>query len=105
MLTPTIPDTSSYRLMYEGPCGVSGISVPQLLDLTGLSYDCRTTTGFEDNFRVFVRPKGVGVSNVSPNVDFVYASGVPTAMVMYVTAGSPNDEFSVEAWYVHSMVR
>lgn len=105
MLIPVIPEGSSYRLIYIGVVGVSGVNVQQTLDLTGLPEAVRKDPTFQDNWRVFVRQVSAGITDVSPNVDFLPPVGTPEQMVLTLTAMTPLDQLSIEAWYIHSVVR
>lgn len=65
----------------------------------------RVDPTFRDNWRVFVRQVSAGITDVSPVVEFLPAVGVPEQMVLTLTAMTPLDQLSIEAWYIHSAVR
>lgn len=105
MLVPLIPEGSTYRLLYAGPVGVAGVDVQQSLDLTVMPRLVREDPTFRDNWRVFVRQVGAGVSAVSSVIDFFPTFGAPTQMLLTLTALTPLDRVAIEAWYIHSVVR
>ena len=105
MLQFEIPDGSTYRLLYTGPIGVSGVDVEQSWDLTILPRRVREDPTFRDNFRIFVRQIDAGIASVSPEVEFEPEEGLPETLVLTLTAASADNELSVEAWYIYSAVR
>lgn len=105
MLPFNVPNDSTYRLLYSGPVGVSGVGVQQSWDLTVLPKTVREVKSFRDDFRVFVRQVDSGVSDVSKDIGFFPATGAPTAMVLTLTSAAPGSRIDIEAWFIHSTVR
>lgn len=99
------PEDSTYRLLYSGEVGVSGIDVQQSWDLTLLPEYVRKRPSFVDDFRVFIRQVDVGVSAVSKDINFVEVDGSFTEMVLTLTAADASNLIDVEAWFLHSWVR
>lgn len=105
MLTPVIPAGCTYRLVYEGPVGVSGVNVQQTLDLRLIPKNVRVDPTFRDNWRIFVRQISLGVTAVSPFVEFLPLTGVPDLMVLTLTAMTPLDQVRIDAQFLQSAVR
>jgi len=105
VLTLTQPEKSVYRLLYRGPIGVAGVNVQQFLDLTPLPEYIRRLPTFQDDFRVFVRQIDIGVSNIEDTVDFFPPFGIPTSMVITVTAANAANLVNIEVWFLHSILR
>jgi hypothetical protein len=100
-----IPPDSSYRLLYSGPVGVSGVDVQQSWDLSALPPYIRERPSFVDDFLVLVRQVDTGVSDVSKDIEFVEVDGVFTEMVLTLTAADEANLIDIEAWFLHSVVR
>ena len=100
-----VPPDSSYRLLYSGQVGVSGVAVQQSWDLSVLPKYIRERPTFVDDFRVFVRQVDEGVSDVSKDIEFVEVDGVFTEMVLTLTASDAADLIDIEAWFIQSSVR
>lgn len=100
-----VPADSSYRLLYSGAVGVSGVAVQQSWDLSALPQYIRERPTFVDDFRVFVRQVDVGVSDVSKDIEFVEVDGVFTEMMLTLTAADEANLIDIEAWFLHSVVR
>ncbi len=100
-----VPPDSNYRLLYRGPVGVSGVDVQQSWDLSVLPQYLRERPTFVDDFRVFVRQVGSGVTAVSSDVEFTEVDGVFTELVLTLTAADEADELAIEAWFIASAVR
>ena len=107
MALPLIkPDSSTFRYYYEGAIGVAGVGVTQTLDLTSIPEQIRSDPSFVNNWRVFVVSLISGLSSMSHLVDFIFdADGLPSEMVLTVTAADISNTCSIEAVYQHSEIR
>lgn len=106
MLTPTLPADSVCRLLYTGPVGTAGVDAAISLSLAALPDQIITDPNFTDNWRLFVR-KTAGISEVNDEIDFTIDSttGLPTAMVLTLTAASTSNILDLEAVFTPTSVR
>jgi hypothetical protein len=88
--------------LYQGPVGVVGVGVQQLLDLSELPAYLREQKSFRDDWRVFVRRSNLDVSDVVSSVDF---SADNTKMIFTLTSLNVDAQIDIEAWFMHSVVR
>lgn len=102
-LTP-IPG-STYRFLYSGALGVSGVGVQQSWDLSVLPRGVREDLTFYDNFRIFVRQVDSRVTALDPNVTFSSAAGTPEEINLAFDCTDEAALVEIEFWYVHSVVR
>ena len=102
MLTPTRPEGSEFRLIYEGPVGVAGAGVEQSLDLTLLPEYVRKSAFFRDSWRVFAQPLDDGVSQINPEVDFNSDNDL---MLFTLDSNSVDAAVHIEAWFLVSPIR
>lgn len=102
----TTPSGSTYRLFYSGVVGVAGLAAVVAFDLSSLPLSVKQDETFEDNFRVFVKTTSPGLTRVANDVGFNYdASGLPKELLLTVDSDDVSNQISVEAWYIHSVVR
>lgn len=93
----------AFRLTYQGSVQVAGSNVTQTWDLTAFSASIRQQESFKRNLLIFVRGS-TGLSAVQPTVSFVNDSnGVPTALVLTLTAATVNDAIDLDVWFLHSI--
>lgn len=99
-----LPPDGYLRLSFEGAADVTGTAV-QSWDLTSIPRAVRATEGFDRSLLVLARPLTAGLMSVDPTVSFVYDSdGVPTELVLTVTAGGAADEVALDVWCLHSVI-
>ena len=85
---------------------MSGTDVQQVWDLTALPKYVREQRTFADDWRVFARPVGSGLTAVSEAIEFVEDDdGVPVGMRLTFTAAAESDEINLEAWFMQSVIR
>lgn len=106
MLTPTLPAQTSCRLLYTGQVGTAGVAAAISINLTALPGTVLSDPNFRDNWRVFVKQVGEGITDVDEAIDFTPASpAVPTAMVLTVAAAATTDILDLEAVFTPTSVR
>lgn len=113
MLTPTVPEGSTCRLLYTGAVGTAGVDSVISIDLVGsgetplVSEALRTDPEFRDNWRVFVQQQEAGgISAVDPAIDFLPAApATPTTMTLVLTSATADDVLALEAVFTPTSVR
>ena len=108
-LPTTVPAGSTLRRFYSGPIG-------GIVGNNNIEFDLTNTPGMpdavledptvRDNWIVFARQVDPGITNLSPNVNFLPAApAAPTTLVLNLDSDNPANLIDIEFWYIHSVTR
>lgn len=106
VIPTTVPAGSTLRRFANAAVGVAGVGVFVDYDISDMPEAVLADPTMRDNWIVFARQVDPGITNLSPNVDFLPAApAAPTTLRLMMDAAAPTDVLDVEFWYVHSVTR
>lgn len=92
------------RLYFKGAVAVSGGGVQQSWDLTALPQYVRADPKFKSSLLIFAKQIDSSIFNVSEDVTFLPATGVPTSMVLTLDSAAVSAQLELDVWCLHSIL-
>lgn len=106
-LPTTAPAGSTLRRFFNGAVGVGG-GVPANVDfdISDMPDAVLQDPTVRDNFLVLARQVSAGITNLSPDVDFLPAApAAPTTLRLNLTSDNIANIIDIEIWCIHSGTR